>query len=94
MVQNIGITKDATSGDHESFEKYTEFVPEEMDEIIHPSEIAHNIEADARQFESIIKLTDPRCINNYRTSPIQTIKKLFPQWFKIQVKSIITRITQ
>ena len=53
-----------------------------MDEIIHPGAIEHAVAADVLQFESIIKLTDPRFTGKGQLSTIEAVKKLFPQRFK------------
>ncbi len=91
FVQNIGFTKEATTGSHESFKKYTEYFPQEMDEITHPVAIEHAVAADVLQFESIIKLTDPRCTGKGQLSAIEAVKNLFPQRFKSQIKKFLKR---
>ena len=91
FVQNIGFTKEATTGSHESFKKYTEYLPQEMDEITHPGAIEHAVAADVLQFKSIIKLTDPRCTGKVKHAAIEAVKNLFPQRFKDQIKKYLGR---
>ena len=92
FVQNIGFTKEATTGSHESFKKYTEYLPQEMDEITHHGAIEHAVAADVLQFKSIIKLTDPRCTGKVKYAAIEAVKNLFPQRFKDQIKKYLRRL--
>ncbi len=93
LVQNIGFTKDATTGSYESFKKYTEYLPQEMNKTIHPTGIKQLVAADVLQFESIIKLTDPRCTGKRKLLTIESVKKkLFPQQFRKQLKRYLKRL--
>ena len=87
LVQNIGFMGDGTSGDHESFEAYMDFDAEEIYKIIHPVEIIHDKGADALQFDTIIKKTDPRLSDIKRFSILRFMKHIVPMSVKSVLKS-------
>ena len=82
LVQNIGFNENATSGYHESFSMYTAFQAEEMDEIVHPFQVFHDADADALHFASMIKTTDPRCIDTHGGSFMSVVKRSVHQAIK------------
>jgi len=62
LVNNIGFENNPTSGIHKDFLLYNKFPLENIDEIIHPCEIMCNYQNDLLQFETVIKMSDPRLV--------------------------------
>jgi len=63
MVNNIGFFDTPTSGVHESFSSYSDYMLEDFNHIKHPDKIQYNVSNDILEFKHIIQLTDPRLIN-------------------------------
>ena len=78
MIQNIGFDKNATTGTAESFTKYSNFIPKNMNKIVHPAKISYDGTIDSLHFSSIIKITDPRVISNYQRPFKKIIKNMLP----------------
>ena len=88
LVKNIGFNKDATTGTAESFTEYNRFVPKNLNKIIHPPEIIYDESIDSLHFSSIIKITDPRVISNYKRQYLDVIRSILPKKAKSLIKKL------
>jgi hypothetical protein len=65
FVRNIGFDEESTSGKSEIFKKFSNISELELDEIIHPNAIKHNLKFDQILFNQVIKKIDPRASKFY-----------------------------
>ena len=81
LVNNIGFFDAPTSGIHESFSSYSDYMLENFSHIEHPDEIQYDVSNDVLEFKNIIQLTDPRLLNkgliNFIKRAIKTVLNLF-----------------
>jgi hypothetical protein len=81
LVNNIGFFDAPTSGIHESFSAYSDYMLENFSHIKHPDKIQYDVSNDVLEFKNIIQLTDPRLLNkgliNFIKRAIKTVLNLF-----------------
>ena len=85
LVNNIGFLDSPTSGVHESFLSYSEHILEDIETIISPSEVVYDLNNDILEFNNVIKLTDPRLLNQ---GFFKNFKLIFKRGFNFIVRRI------
>jgi hypothetical protein len=92
LVLNIGLLGEATH-QADSFGLYSTAEREEITEIVHPSFILPNKEADALRFE-IIRKTDPRLLPAKRPRMRELLRRYLPPRFRRAVRALIDQLAR
>jgi len=79
LVQNIGFDETATSGEVESFQRYSAYIAGDIKAIRHPNHVGCDCAADALYFDAVVKQTDPRLSVRWR------LRQLFHKFLPMTV---------
>jgi hypothetical protein len=89
LVNNIGFLDAPTSGFHDSFLSYSDYILENIDTIVSLNEFAYDVENDILEFNNVIKLTDPRLLNHGLNGFIKGFFKKAFNFLSRKIRSLI-----